>query len=399
MNNRGMLRVKLLAIIIIIGIALFIGIPKGVEYFSNKRKDNYVEIAKKYINEVKANINSLSYKQIPNENEALLVQLSNLDINKKSPYGTFKKDYSYVIVVNDNNHFDYYFAAIDSSEHGIPMIKENALNRESIVFGDENLSGINNVNSISNLYIANTLFARSKKTKEDDKNVLLIPLSGELTVPYEFRADVHKIYDNTVKNIDTSIYNKEVVINNGEIRYNNQIINQGYMKDINGLFRYISFPNNGNQSYYASFVSSNNTYVAGIINKSGSYSSKNMIFDSMPTIAINEDAETVLEGEKKYLMWNLMTLYPNNHNYTVTECGAIIIKSTNEEKINLTLDTRNVMIGKSSNNCILGDIFAVRKDNVKKDDKFIARGYIKYKDSQGNEYTTYSKNTVLGIVK
>lgn len=399
MNNKGILRVKLLAILIIIGIFLFVGVPKGVEYFNNKSKDEYIEIVKKYIKEVKTNINSLSYKQIPNDKEAVLVKLDNLNTKGKSPYGSFKKEFSYVIVVNDNNHYDYYFAGIDSSMHGIPIIKESELNRESIVFGEENLSFINNVNSITNLYVGNTLFAKSSKSKEDDKNILLIPVSGELSVSYEFRSDVHKIYDNIVKNIDTSIYNKEAVINNGEIRYNNKIINKGYMTDINGLFRYMSFPSYDEKLYYASFVTSNNTYVAGVINKSGNYSSKNMIFDSMPTIVINEDAETVKENNKKYLMWNLMTLYPNNHNYTITECGAVIVKSTNNDKISLTMDTNSVMIGKSNNNCSLGDIFAIRKDNVKKGDKFIARGYVKYKDKSGNVYTTYSKNTVLGTVK
>ena len=97
-------------------------------------------------------------------------------------------------------------------------------------------------------------------------------------------------------------------------------------------------------------------------------------------------------------MWNLMALYPNNANYTITECGALIIKSNDGNKVNLTLNTPNVMVGKSNNNCELGNIFAIRKDNVKKNDKFMARGFIKYKDSNGEEHITYSRDTILGIV-
>ena len=123
-----------------------------------------------------------------------------------------------------------------------------------------------------------------------------------------------------------------------------------------------------------------------------------MVFDSVPTVTINESASTVSDNGKKYLMWNLMTLYPNNANYTITECGALIIKNNDGNVVNLTFNTPNVMVGKSNNNCELGNIFAIRKDNVKKNDKFMARGYIKYKDSNGNEYTTYSRDTILGSV-
>lgn len=398
MNNKGLMKIKLLSIILIIGMFIFLGVPKFVAYFNNRSKDNYIEIAKEYIKEVKNNINTLIYKQIPFENEALLVKLSNLEVNKKSPYGSFKDDYSYVIVLNRGSYYEYYFAGIDSSMHGIPVVSEQELNRESIVFGQDNLSSINSVNMIENLNVANTIFSKSNDTKEDDKNILLIPLSGELTVTYEFKKDVHKIYDNTIKNIDTSIYNKEVTINGGEVKYNNKIISSGYMKDINGLFRYISFPNNNKKDYYASFVSYNNSYVAGVINGSRDYSSKNMVFDSLPTITINKSASTVIENDKKYLMWNLMALYPNNDNYVITECGALIIKNNSKEEINLTFDTSNVLVGKSNNNCELGNIFAIRKDNVKTNDNFSARGYIKYKDKLDNEYIAYSRDTILGTV-
>ena len=399
MNNKGLMKIKLLAIIIIIGIILFTIIPKSITYFNNKKKDDYIEIAKEYINEVKMKVNSLEYKQIPLENEALLVKLSSLDINEKSPYGTFKDEYSYVIVLNKHDYYDYYFASIDSSARGIPIVNEKELSRESIVYGEDNLSNINSANLIEKLYVANTLFTKSSNTREDDKNILLTPLSGELSVSYEFKSDAHKIYDDTIKKIDTSIYNKEVTINSGEVRYNNKVISSGYMKDVNGLFRYISFPNDNDKDYYASFVIYNNSYVAGTINKSNDYTSKNIVFDSVPTITINKDTSVVIDNDKKYLMWNLMTLYPNNNNYTITECGALIIKNNNESSINLTFDTPGVLVGKSNNNCELGNIFAIRKDNVRENDKFQARGYIKYLDHLGNEHITYSRDTILGKLK
>ena len=122
-----------------------------------------------------------------------------------------------------------------------------------------------------------------------------------------------------------------------------------------------------------------------------------MIFDSIPTIVINETSDTILDNNQKYLMWNLMTLFPNNDNYVITECGALIIKNNEGKDINITFDTPKVLVGKSNNNCELGNIFAIRKDNVSKNDKYSARGYIKYTDRFGNEYTSYSRDTMLGI--
>jgi len=322
-----------------------------------------------------------------------------MELSKKSPYGSFDKNYSYVVVLNIGEFYEYYFACVDSSLHGIPIVHYKELNHESIVYGESKLEVINHVNKIESLYIANTIYEKSKNSIEDDKNILLSPVSGELAVSYDFRKDVYQIYSDIVKNIDTSVYNKEVLLSDGEVKYNNSVISSGYNKNINGLLRYVSFPNGENKEYYAGFFVNSSSFVAGTINKSDKYSSKNMVFDSKPTIVINEDSETVMDNDKKYLMWNLMALHPSNNNYTITECGAVILKVKNEEEVNLTLDTEKIMVGKSNNNCALGNVFGIRKDNVKSNDKFFARGYLKYKDQQGNEHIVYSKDTILGIVE
>lgn len=399
MNSKGMLRVKLLTIIIVLGLGLFMLVPRIINYISEQKKEEYIQTALLYIKEVKNGINSLEYKQIPLKNEALLVKLRDLKLNKKSPYGSFKKEYSYVIVLNCGDYYEYYFAGIDTSGYGIPVINEKELKSEAIVYGDEQLYKINHIDKIENLYISNTLYKKNDKSKEDDKNILLTPVSGDLTVPYEFKKEIYTIYSETIKNIDTNVYNREVLINNGKVTYDNNVISSGYQKDLNGLLRYISFPNNNSHEYFSSFVVNNNSYVAGVINKSGEYSSKNMIFDSVPTIVINENSQTIRDNDQKYLMWNLMTLIPSNDNYSVTECGALIVKNNGDKDINITFDTQNVLVGKSNNNCEFGNIFAIRKDNVKLKDKYLARGYIKYKDRFGTEYIAYSRDTILGVAE
>lgn len=397
MNNRGLVRIKVLTIICMIGIICFTLIPYLYNVYTNNKKEKYIQIAKEYIKEVKDSVNSLEFLQLPSNNEGLLVKLKDLKLNKKSPYGRFEDEYSYVVVINMGDYYDYYFAAIDSKNYGIPVVNEKELTADSVVYGKSRLTNIKQSNFIEDLYIDGTIFKQSENSKKNDKNILLVPVSGELTVSYEFIEDVHKIYNNLIKNIDTEVYNKEATINNGVLKYDNKVLDDNYLKDINGFFRYISFPSNDDKIYYNSFVNYTKSYVAGIINESSDYETSDIVFDSMPTMVINRNAKTVVDNGKKYLMFNLMAIYPDNDNYSITECGALILKSS--EVNHIDFNTENVIVGKSNNSCELGNIFAIRKANVNTYEKYIARGYIKYQDKAGNEYTTLSRDIISGTVK
>jgi len=46
MNNKGILRVKLLSIIIFVGILLFFVVPKAINYFKIKEKNDYKRLQK-----------------------------------------------------------------------------------------------------------------------------------------------------------------------------------------------------------------------------------------------------------------------------------------------------------------------------------------------------------------
>jgi len=397
MNNRGLVRIKVLTIICMIGIICFTLIPYLYNVYTNNKKEKYIQIAKEYIKEVKDSVNSLEFLQLPSNNEGLLVKLKDLKLNKKSPYGKFEDEYSYVVVINMGDYYDYYFAAIDSKNYGIPVVNEKELTADSVVYGKSRLTNIKQSNFIEDLYIDGTIFKQSENSKKNDKNILLVPVSGELTVSYEFIEDVHKIYNNLIKNIDTEVYNKEATINNGVLKYDNKVLDDNYLKDINGFFRYILFPSNDDKIYYNSFVNYTKSYVAGIINESSDYETSDIVFDSMPTMVINRNAKTVVDNGKKYLMFNLMAIYPDNDNYSITECGALILKSS--EVNHIDFNTENVIVGKSNNSCELGNIFAIRKANVNTYEKYIARGYIKYQDKAGNEYTTLSRDIISGTVK
>lgn len=399
MNNKGFIQIKVLTIVFIIGILAFTLVPRVISSYNNGKKEQYIEVVKKYVEEVKKSTDSLKYKQLPKENEALLVKFANIR-NDKSPYGAFDEDYSYVVILNKGSYYDYYVACIDKSNWGIPMVNEKELNPNSIVYGRSQLTNINKVTELRNLLVEDTIFKESSMSKENDNNLLLVPTSSanDLTVPYEFKVDANKVYDKIVKSIDTDLYNKEVTINNGVIRYNHEVL--GYAsKDINGVFRYLAFPNGKDKLYYSSFVSYNKSYVAGLINESNDYKESNITFDVVPTIVMNKSAKVVLEENTPYLMWNMMAIYPDNNNYTISECGALVVKNNNVTDIQIDFNTPDVLIGKSNNNCELGNIFAIRKNNILENDHFFARGYIKYKDKSGKEYTVLSKSTVSALVK
>ena len=119
MNNKGFIRIKVLTVITVMGILCCTLIPFLLHSYSKYLKVEYVKVAKKYINEVRENINTLEYKQLPKENNALLIKLNNLNVKSKSPYGKFVDEYSYIVVINMGDYYDYYFAAIDKNNFGI----------------------------------------------------------------------------------------------------------------------------------------------------------------------------------------------------------------------------------------------------------------------------------------
>ena len=77
-------------------------------------------------------------------------------------------------------------------------------------------------------------------------------------------------------------------INNGVLKYKDTVISKEFNKDLNGLFRYLSFPNEviGGTHYYYSFITYNNNYAAGMIEKHGNYNNEHIEFSSMPKIIL-----------------------------------------------------------------------------------------------------------------
>lgn len=396
-NEKGFTIVKLITVIAILGVIAILCYPKISSYISNDKTTRYISIAKDAITQVKKELEAENYKQIPNKNEALLVPLTNIeDFDLSTPYGRFNKDRSYVIAINMGTYYQYYFAAIDSASRGIPMVLEQELQDDSLVKGENNLTNVKAIEELQEITISNVVYKVSENTKEDDKNLLLIPINDGVIVSYDFKKEVYSIYSNLIKNLDKDSYTKETNLSSGVLRYNNKILGDTYSKDLNGTFKYTYFVNENiedEKSYYSSFVVNNKEYVGGIINKDGSFSNEHMVFSGSPTAFLYNEAERIKQDETNSIAWTGMIMYPNNSNYSIESCGVIILKSKqNVEDFNI--DTPNVQVAKTVNGCDNAGVFQIRKNNPKSGETWYGKSFVTYFDLQNKRHTVYSDNIV-----
>lgn len=136
-NKKGFSLIELLAVIVIMGVLLLIGVISVTEYITESRKDGYIANARLYVNAARSMYGAEKLSQMPNTNEALLVPLSITDTDRenkglKSPYGDLITERSYVVIVNEDGNRFYYVIAIDDSGYAIKCIQEDELARNSI---------------------------------------------------------------------------------------------------------------------------------------------------------------------------------------------------------------------------------------------------------------------------
>ena len=137
MNKKGFTLIEIIAVIVILGVIMFIAVPSISRYVGGSRKDLYISDAKRFVDAAKEII---STKKIPiNKTDiTYYIPLSCLSVDKKdeSPYGAW--DEVYVVVTYDNTKYDYYFTAIDSEKMGVKLTYSEDLNTDRV----ENISGI-----------------------------------------------------------------------------------------------------------------------------------------------------------------------------------------------------------------------------------------------------------------
>lgn len=157
MKNKGFTIVELLAVITIIAVISIIGVIAVSNYTEQAHKDVYIDNAKLYINAARNKYNSDKIAQEPRADEALIVPISTLDVDKSigfvSPYDDYVLDRCYVIITRVNNKNTYYISLVDQAYIGLDAVKEEDLSTDLLITDSEELS---NVKTLSQLKITTT---------------------------------------------------------------------------------------------------------------------------------------------------------------------------------------------------------------------------------------------------
>ena len=153
MRKKGFTIIEILAVIIIIGAISMIGVISINAYLANSEKDIYIANLKTFVKAAKDLYNSDRLAQEPRANEALIIPLELLELDQsagyKSPYGTYIKESTYIIVTRENDQNTYYIVALDSGDIGINCVRENKLHRREIIIDNIDIDKIKTLDQIS----------------------------------------------------------------------------------------------------------------------------------------------------------------------------------------------------------------------------------------------------------
>ena len=123
MKNRAFTLIELLAVIIILGILMLIAIPGVTSYINNSRKNVYVDTAKELIRGASNLLNSGGFDNLDEDVTYYIDSrciASETGKEAQSPFGKFNP--AYVLVVNEDDQYNYYFQSRDDTSVGVKQI-------------------------------------------------------------------------------------------------------------------------------------------------------------------------------------------------------------------------------------------------------------------------------------
>ncbi len=140
-NKKGFTLIELLAVIIILGILLIIAIPSVTSYISDSRKSSYIDTAKEIIGGARNLVNEGKLNMYDTDT-TYYINASCIETENalKSPYGDFAK--AYVVVTYNGSGYNYYWASVDITGHGIKNITSYDNLNEDLISTDLTLDDI-----------------------------------------------------------------------------------------------------------------------------------------------------------------------------------------------------------------------------------------------------------------
>lgn len=285
-NKKGFTLIEILAAIIILGVVLLIGVSAISDYIESSRKSSLVATANSYIEEVRGLRATDSLVQSPKNAEALLIPLSEIEIDGnndlKTPYGNIILEKSYVIVENENEDFNYYISILDDTNHAIVFEDSNLLNNNSITTSKTEIEKMKQITAIKQnleyIELNDKLYYVSSKNIENSSTVLL-----DCDALASFTVEINEDWEND---------NKTITVN--------------MVKEVEGYQYYISersskpLKSDSNWQDDNKFVKDRGTYYVFIKNETGEISSgKKVVVDKIdrgiPTCALKATGEMSTE--------------------------------------------------------------------------------------------------------
>ena len=134
-DKKGFTLIELLAVIIILGVLMLIAIPSVTEYISSSRKSGYINTAREIISGAVALVNEGELEIFDVDTTYYInSKCINTENSQRTPYGEFDK--AYVVVTYNGFGYNYYWASVDVTGHGVKNITpENELDESLIESG------------------------------------------------------------------------------------------------------------------------------------------------------------------------------------------------------------------------------------------------------------------------
>lgn len=153
-SNKGFTLVEVIAVIIIIGIVMAISIPAVSRHMLDSRRSSYSNNMNAYTETIKGEYMEKEYGDFLEDDEILLVPIELIDLEKnegkKTPFGEYDYDRSYVVIAPERSTYQYYISVVDSASKGMILVAKNKLNKSEVKDIDTyDIAAISNI--ISNL--------------------------------------------------------------------------------------------------------------------------------------------------------------------------------------------------------------------------------------------------------
>ena len=136
MKKKGFTLIEVIAVIVIIGIVMLIAVPAVINYTRSSNQAVYANNVGSFIEQAKLQYGERAYGPYMDDNEIMIVPFSLINLekgdNKKSPYGAYLNEQSYIIIERKGSNNYYYASSVDAMSWGLVAKREDEINNDVV---------------------------------------------------------------------------------------------------------------------------------------------------------------------------------------------------------------------------------------------------------------------------